>query len=98
MNYQAQDKGVRLEQHIGTILQIMVVGLLAWSLSTTVSLRTEVGILQAELRSIQTAVLQGTNDRYRATDAARDMRALWDELARMDKRLAKYEGNRGQRE
>lgn len=30
--------GIRLEQHIGTILQIMVVALLAWSLSTTQTL------------------------------------------------------------
>lgn len=84
----------RLEQHIGTLMQVLIVGLLGWSLKTNVDTTTQIGILQAEVRSLQAAVSQGTNDRYRGTDAARDLAAVWSELnrhaVRMDKLEAKY--------
>ena len=90
MNYQ-QDSRIRLEQHIGTILQVLVIALLGWSLQTTVTLQKEVGVLQAKLESLQLTMAQGTNDRYRSTDAARDLRAVWDEMGRLDKRMGNCE-------
>jgi len=87
----ATEGGFRLEQHIGTILQLMVLGLLSWSLNTTVSLRTEVGVLQAKLEAMQGIISQGTNDRYRGADARRDFDAVWAEMNRFEKRMSACE-------
>lgn len=82
----------RLEQHIGTIMQVMVIGLLGWSLKTNVDMKTDLGVVQAKLEALQTSMTQGTNDRYRGTDAARDFAAVWAELRRMDERIIRNEG------
>lgn len=81
----------RLEQHIGTIMQIVIVGLLGWSLKTNVDTTTQIGILQAEVRALQASVSQGTTDRYRGADAARDLGAVWAELNRHALRMDKLE-------
>jgi hypothetical protein len=72
----------RFEQHLGTIMQALVIGLLAWSLKTNVDTLTQLGVLQSEVRNLQTTVAQGANDRYRGSDAARDLAAIWAELNR----------------
>ena len=77
----------RLEQHVGTIMQIMVIGLLGWSLKTNVDTRAEIGVLQAKVEAMQTTINQGTNDRYRGSDAARDFAAVWAELQRQGSRI-----------
>ena len=66
----------RIEQHIGTILQVMVIGLLAWSLSTTVSLRTDVGILQAQISTVNGTLAQAVNDRFVVAAIRSDMANL----------------------
>ena len=76
-----------MEQHIGTILQIMVVGLLAWSLNTSVAMQRDVGILQSQIGSLQAAVNQASADRYRTSDAVRDHNMLYNEIQRLDKRV-----------
>ena len=78
----AQGQGWRLEQHVGTIMQTIVIGLLVWSLKTNVDLITQMGVVQSEVRNLQATVAQGTNDRYRGSDAARDLAAVWAELNR----------------
>ena len=80
-----------IEQHVGTILQLTVVGLLGWSLMTSVSLQRDVGILQSQLNAMQTTISQGTSDRYRGSDAARDQAAIWSDLNRKDQRLNQLE-------
>lgn len=77
-----QDQTWRIEQHLGTIMQALVIGLLAWSLKTNVDTLTQLGVLQSEVRNLQATVAQGANDRYRGSDAARDLAALWAELNR----------------
>ena len=84
----------RIEQDIGTIMQALVIGLLAWSLKATVELKTDLGIMQAKLEALQVSVQQGTQDRYRGTDAARDHAALWSELQRLENRTSKLEDKR----
>ena len=86
-----QQQKSMLEQHVGTILQVAVVGLLAWSLNTSVSLRTEVSVLQNQMTSLQAIITQGTNDRYRGTDAARDFSATWDSINRLSARVSAAE-------
>ena len=81
-----------IEQHIGTILQVMVVALLGWSLSNTVDMRTDMGIMKVKMEAVQTSIQQGASDRYRAADAARDFKTVWDEQQRLDSRLSKCEG------
>ena len=83
----AADQTWRLEQHVGTIMQVLIVALLGWSLKTNVETTTQIGVLQAEVRSLQTTVMQGTNDRYRASDAARDLASVWGELQRHAARM-----------
>lgn len=84
--------GWRLEQHIGTILQAIILALLGWSLKTNVETVTAIGVLQAEVRALQTNVSQGTNDRYRGSDAARDFASVWAEIQRHDARITNLEG------
>ena len=88
------ENGFRLEQHIGTIMQVLVVGLLAWSLKSNVELTTQMGIVQVKLEALQVTVNQGTADRYRGTDAAKDFAGVWAEIARHDARLNKLEQRR----
>jgi hypothetical protein len=76
-----------MEQHIGTILQIMVVGLLAWSLNTSVAMQRDVGVLQSQIGALQSAVNQASADRYRTSDAVRDHNMLYNEIQRLDKRV-----------
>jgi hypothetical protein len=80
-----------LEQHIGTILQIGVVALLAWSLMTTQTMSKDVEVLKVKLEAMSASINQGTNDRYRGTDAARDFAAVRQEIAFMERRLANLE-------
>lgn len=81
----------RLEQHVGTIMQALVIGLLAWSLKTNVDLTNQVAILQVQVSSLQATVAQGAHDLYRAADASRDMTAVWAELDRHSARMDKLE-------
>lgn len=84
----------RFEQHVGTIMQVLVIGLLGWSLKTSVDMRTEIGVLQVKVEALQSVVSQGTNDRYSGTDAARDFAAVWAELQRDDVRISRCEGRK----
>lgn len=90
----SDEDGFRLEQHIGTIMQVLVVGLLAWSLKTNVEMTTQMSVVQVKLEALQTTVNQGTQDRYRGTDAAKDFAGVWAELSRHDGRIQKLESSR----
>jgi hypothetical protein len=80
-----------IEQHIGTILQLMVVGLLAWSLMTIQSMSKDMEVLKVKVESMNATMTQGTNDRYRGTDAARDFASLRQELQFLEKRINSIE-------
>ena len=83
-----------IEQHIGTILQVLVVGLLGWSLLTTQGMSKEMEVLKFKVESLSVAMHQGTNDRYRSTDAARDFAAIRQEIQYLDRRLIDLEAKR----
>ena len=76
-----------IEQHLGTIMQVMVIGLLGWSLSTTVAMNREMGEFKATVIMIQSSFVAATNDRYRASDAARDHASIWADLQRTEAHL-----------
>ena len=86
--------GARLEQHIGTILQVTVVALLGWSLTTTQSMSKDVEVLKVRVESLSTLVNQGSNDRYRGTDAARDFAAVRAEIQFLERRVQTLEGHK----
>lgn len=80
-----------LEQHIGTLLQLVVVGLLAWSLQTTQSLSNDVAVLKSQVALLSATLNQGTSDRYRGADAARDFGRVDHDIRRLDERLLRLE-------
>lgn len=79
--------GLRLEQHIGTVLQVMVVALLGWSLMTTQSMSQDVAVLKVKVESLTSTLNQGTADRYRGTDAAKDFAAIRQEIQFLERRV-----------
>ena len=87
-----QQKISILEQHIGTILQIGVVALLAWSLMTTQTMSKDVEVLKVKLEAMVLSINQSTQDRYRGTDAARDFASIRQEVQFLERRLANLEG------
>jgi hypothetical protein len=88
------EDGFRLEQHIGTIMQIIVVALLGWSLKTNVDMIVQMGVVQAKLEALTTVVNQGTNDRYRGSDAQKDFAPVWAEINRLNARCDKIESRK----
>jgi len=83
-----------IEQHIGTILQIAVVGLLGWSLVTTQTMSKDVEVLKVKVESMSASIAHGAHDRYRGTDAARDFAAVRQEIQFLERRINKLEGGR----
>ena len=86
--------GSRLEQHIGTILQVTVVALLAWSLTTTQRMSEEVAVLKVKVESLSLTIAQSANDRYRGSEAARDFAAIRQEMQFMERRVQALEAKR----
>lgn len=80
-----------IEQHIGTILQVAVVGLLGWSLLTTQGLSKDMEVLKVKVEAMSASMAQGTADRYRGNDAARDFAAVRQEMQFLERRLAGLE-------
>lgn len=85
---------IRLEQHIGTILQITVVALLGWSLATTQTMSQDVAVLKVRVEALSTAVNQGTADRYRGADAAKDFANIHTEMQFLERRVQALESKR----
>ena len=83
----------RIEQHIGTILQVTVVALLGWSLMTTQTMSQDVAVLKVRVEALSTSVNQGTADRYRSTDAAKDFAAVRNEIQFLERRVNVLEGH-----
>lgn len=88
----------KLEQHVGTIMQIMVIALLGWSLKTSVDLTGQVGVLLVRVAALETLVSQGTTDRYRGSDAARDLAAVRTEMGYIERRVNRLEAKHGERD
>ncbi len=83
--------GMLLEQHIGTILQVTVVALLGWSLMTTQNMTSDMAVLKVKVETLTFTFNQGTNDRYRGTDAAKDFAAVRQEIQYLERRTSALE-------
>lgn len=90
MNSEKEERSI-IEQHISVILQIMVVGLLTWSLKTTLDLTGDVAVLKVQVQTLQALIQQATNDRYRAADADKDIARVYSDLKSLDARLGRIE-------
>lgn len=84
-------QGIALEQHIGTILQVTVVALLGWSLMTTQNMTSDMAVLKVKVEALTTTINQGTNDRYRGTDAAKDFAGVRQEMQFLERRVSTLE-------
>jgi hypothetical protein len=73
------------ERHAGTVMQALVIGLLAWTGLSLVTIQKDVAILQTEIMALKTTMIQGTNDRYRSMDAAKDFAIVHRELDNRDR-------------
>jgi outer membrane murein-binding lipoprotein Lpp len=72
-------------------MQAVVVGLLAWSLKTNVDMKADIAVLQTKVEAMNAAITQVTTDRYRGSDAARDLQGVWSEIARLNTRIERCE-------
>lgn len=77
----------RIQQYAGTIMQALIIGLLGWFGIGMVELQKDVAVLNAEVTAVKTTLVQGTNDRYRGSDAARDFAAINTRIDRNDRRI-----------
>lgn len=87
-------QSIMLEQHIGTILQITVVALLGWSLMTTQAMTSDMAVLKVKVESLTISIQQGSNDRYRGTDAAKDFAAVRQEIQFIERRVSAIEAKK----
>lgn len=86
--------GSRIEQHIGTILQVLVVALLGWSLMTTQNMSKDVEVLKVRVDTLTLIIKEGGQDRYKGADATRDFNSIRQELQYLDRRVQRLEARR----
>jgi hypothetical protein len=91
MTSETENRVSMLEQHIGTILQVAVVGLLGWSLLTTQTMSKDMEVLKVRVEALSSTMQQGTQDRYRGTDAARDFSSIRQEMQFLERRIMAIE-------
>lgn len=80
-----------LEQHVGTIMQTVVLGMLGWTLVSMVDMQKDVAVVQTQIESLIATVEFGANDRYRGADALRDFAAVARRIDAVERRLDKVE-------
>lgn len=85
-----------LEQHFGTVMQVLVIGLLGWSLKTTQELSSDVSVLKVQIANISANVATATSDRYRGVDADRDHARIYAEMRALEARVTHLD-DRGRR-
>lgn len=89
--------GGAFERHGQTVLQLLIAALLGWFGLQVVDqgrsmarMEVTVDALNKQILAIQSSFLQGTNDRYRATDAAKDFKIIELRLSHIDSRAASF--------
>ena len=68
------------ERHFQTAIQITLVALIIWAGQQLVTTSHRVVSLEVKVGALEAAVMQGTDDRYRARDAQRDFDAMRREM------------------
>lgn len=81
------DRANQMIERLWKLLQLIVVGLLAWTVEAVSDIKTDVAVLKAEM----TAIKQGTADRYYGHQAASDFAQVWRQLETNSKLLLSHE-------
>ena len=81
------------ERHFQTAIQITLVALIIWAGQQLVTTSHRVVSLEVKVGALEAAVMQGTDDRYRARDAERDFNTIRRELAESNRLHDTYHRN-----
>lgn len=81
----------KIEQHLGTIVQAVMIALLIWTGQSLLSLREQVAVMRVELTALQLIIQQGQNNRYSQADASRDLARVYIDMGRLEKRMEAIE-------
>jgi len=78
------ERATPMERHLQTAIGAVLIGLVFWVGSTLTTTQTQMAVLQAklvglteEVAKLRLKVEQGVDDRYRASDARRDLNEVW---------------------
>jgi hypothetical protein len=93
-----KERAVPMERHIQTLIGAVLIGLVFW-MGTTLNntstgmavLDERVATLTGEVTALRTQVANGIDDRYRKTDASRDLARVWNHFAAVDDQLDELE-------
>ena len=85
----------RWEQHLGAVVQVVIVALLLWSGKSLVELREKVAVMQVEVSALSNTVSQGSSNAYRVTDAARDLARVDTTIVNLERRVQNLERRTG---
>lgn len=88
-----------MEKHLQTALAAILIGLVGWVGVTVSSTATEVAVLKqtvivltSTIEKLEARLEVMTDDRYRASDARRDLGRVYERLSDHEKRIGGLEG------
>lgn len=76
MDEEPKANGSVIERHAQTIIVAVLLGLLLWSGSTLLDIRTDVTTLKVQVGTLQGEIRAGTDDRFRGSDWRREKEAV----------------------
>jgi hypothetical protein len=79
-----------LEQHIQTVITVVVGALLLWTGSTLVDIKQEVTTLKVQVVMMQGQLQSGIDDRFRGSDWRREKEVLDDRFRRIETEIEKH--------
>lgn len=82
-----------LEQHIQTVITVVVGALLLWTGSTLVDIKQEVTTLKVQVVMMQSQLQAGVDDRFRGSDWRREKEIIDDKFRRIESELDKHRTN-----
>lgn len=92
-------KPSQLENHVQTIMQFIIVGLLAWFGTSVQALQVQVASLKSEQTALASEISRMrdfNNDRYPGSQARTDLSEIRAELRNIDRRLSIIEAKNTQ--
>ena len=84
-----------LEAHFRTIMQLVIVGLLAWNFTTLQEMSLTVARQEERIAALTKTLelmTSANDDRYRGAEARRDFASVYRRIEQMEKRVSRIEG------
>lgn len=98
------DKISVVEKHAQSIVAMIVMGLLTWTVitvnatdKTTAVMKAQMNAFQEQLAVVQTQVAEGVGDRYRASDAKHDFGVVYEALGKLTGIVDEIRGEQNRR-